>query len=119
MDMMQAITAHIRVKRTLSSYLARPDHSLNASQVGATDQCNLGKWIIGEGRRYSSMQEYRALLISHRRFHQAAEEVVRRADSGQVMDQEIALDSTSEYAAASAEVVRALMFLYGRISAAS
>ena len=118
MDLMQAITAHIRVKRTLSSYVVRPDRSLNASQVGASDQCTLGRWIIGDGRRYCGVPEYRAVLASHARFHQAAAEIVRRADSGEVVEQEIALDSTSEYAGASAAVLKALMFLHGKISSA-
>ena len=118
MDLMQAITAHTRWKRTLAAYVARPDRTLNASQVGATDQCTLGRWIAGDGSRYRGMPEYRALLISHARFHQAAAGIVRRADSGEVVEQEIALDSTGEYAAASAAVLKALMFLYGKISSA-
>jgi len=118
MDLMQAITAHIRVSRTLSSYVVRPDRSLNASHVGAIDQCTLGRWIIGDGSRYRGMPEYRALLVTHARFHRAAAEIVRRADSGEVVEQEIALDSPSEYADASAALLKALMFLYGKISSA-
>ncbi len=118
MDLMQAITAHIRMKRTLSSYVVQPDRSLNAFQVGAADQCTLGKWIIGDGSQYCSVPEYKALLASHARFHRAAAEIVRRADSGEVVEQEIALDSTGEYAGASAAVLKALMLLFGKISSA-
>ena len=114
MEFMQAVAAHIRLNRKLSSYVARPDHSLKAPMVGAPDGCELGRWIAGEASRYSSVPEFTQLIASHARFHRAAAEI-SRADSGQAKVQETAFDSTSEFDYASSGVVRALMFLYGKI----
>ena len=116
MEVMQAISAHIKFTRMVSSYVLRPDRSLEPSQVGASDRCDLGKWINGEGRRYSEMPDFSALVANHARYHRAAAEIVSRADAGQAKVQETELDSTSEFADASTGVVRALMFLYGKIS---
>ena len=118
MEFMQAVAAHIRVNRKLSSYVARPDHSLKAPLVGSPAGCELGRWIAGEGSRYSSVPEFTQLVVSHARFHRAAADIVSRADSGQAKVQETAFDATSEFAYASSRVVRALMFLYGRFGEA-
>lgn len=118
MELMQAIAAHIKVKKSLSAYVARPDYSLKAGLVGAIDRCELGRWIIGEGRRYSNVPEFSALVASHARFHRAAADIVSRADSGQALVQETKFESTSEFADSSAAVVRSLMFLYAKIGAA-
>jgi len=116
MELMQAVAAHTRFNRMISSYVSRPDHSLNASLVGAADRCDLGRWIIGEGsRRYASMPEFSTLVASHAHYHQAAAAIVSRADLGQAEVQETNLGSTSEFAYASTGVVRALMFPHGKI----
>ena len=116
MELMQAIAAHMKFSKMISSYVSRPDHSLQASQVGAPDRCELGRWIYGEGSRFSSMLEFSALLASHAHYHQAAAEVVSRADSGQAEAQETELGSATEIDFASAEVVRSLMFLHGKLA---
>ena len=109
MDFDEAIKAHTAWKTRLASYLSKPDHSLIASVVAADDKCDLGRWIGGEGTKYSKLPEFAHLKTDHTRFHKAAGEIVKKADSGKSMTEEVALGSRSEYAAASTAVINALM----------
>ena len=109
MDFQQAIQAHVDWKIKLASYLARPDHSLNAATVSQESGCELGRWLKGEGRKYAASPEFVKLVADHARFHMAASEVIRKADSGQRVAEEVALGARSEYASASNAVVAALM----------
>ncbi|MGC2208947.1 MAG: CZB domain-containing protein [Candidatus Korobacteraceae bacterium] len=115
MNFDEAITCHTKWKMKLASYLAKPDHSLTAAVVESPSQCDLGKWINGEGKKHSSLPEFAAMVSGHTAFHKAAAEVVRKADSGQKVGEEIALGAKSEFAAASSAVVRSLMALKSKI----
>jgi methyl-accepting chemotaxis protein len=115
MNFDEAITCHTKWKMKLASYLAKPDHSLNATVVESPVQCDLGKWINGEGKRYSSLPEFAAMVSGHAAFHKAAASVIRKADSGQSVAEETALGAKSEFAAASNAVVRSLMALKSKV----
>jgi hypothetical protein len=109
MNFEQAISAHVQWKTKLASYIAKPDKSLNADTVAKDDQCELGKWICSEGQKFAKLPEFQRLAADHTRFHAAAADVVRKANAGQHMSEEIALGAKSDYAAASNAVVTALM----------
>jgi methyl-accepting chemotaxis protein len=111
MDFNDAISRHVQWKSRLAAYIARPDHSIDSAKLGREDQCELGRWLIGEGRRYAKNPEFAKLVDEHRRFHTAAADVVRRADSGQRVTEEVALGAHSEYAKASSDVIGSLMKL--------
>jgi len=111
MDFRRAIDAHVQWKSKLLAYIAKPDGSLHAATVSLDDQCELGKWIHGEGQRFATKPEFQKLIADHARFHRAAGDVIRRADSGQSVSEEINLGAKSEYAAASGAVITALMHL--------
>ncbi len=51
MNFDEAITAHARWKTNLAVYISNPDHGMNASVVGSPNECELGKWINGEGKK--------------------------------------------------------------------
>ncbi len=53
--------------------------------------------------------EFNTLKQEHTRFHKAAGEVVKRADSGKDVSEEVTLGAKSEFAQASAAVVTAIM----------
>src|ERR1019366_8215768 len=96
---------HVRWKMKLAVYLSKPDHSLDASVVASPNECELGKWINGEGQqKYSNIPEFAALVSSHASFHKAAGEVVRKADAGQNVAEEIVLGANSEFASTSTAV---------------
>ena len=109
MDFDHAISAHSSWKLKLRTYLAKPDHSLKAADIAQDGNCELGKWIVGEGRAFASLPEFNTLRSEHARFHKAAADVVRHADSGQNVTEEIALGSKSEFSSASSAVVSAIM----------
>ena len=107
MNFNQAIAAHATWKRKLAAYVAAPDHSLKASEVRATNKCELGKWIAGEGRKFEAMVEFSTLQVEHTNFHQAAAEVIQKVDSGQKLTEED-IGPHSKFGAASAAVVMAI-----------
>lgn len=116
MDFDQAIAAHSSWKQKLRSYLAKPDRSLSAVDVEHADKCDLGRWIAGEGAKYGSLPEFQALRSEHAHFHKAAASVIRHADSGQNVTEEISLGGKSEFSAASSAVVKAIMALKDKVS---
>ena len=109
MDFDQAIAAHSAWKQKLSEYLRKRDGSLKSAEVALDTKCPLGQWIHGEGSKYVKLSEFTTLKTEHTRFHKAAADVVRHADSGKSTSEEIALGSKSEFANASSAVVMAIM----------
>jgi hypothetical protein len=117
MDFDQAIAAHAAWKGKLSQYLAKPDKSLQPSEIALDNRCDLGKWIAGEGKQYAKIREYEAVKSSHAQFHKVAADIVQRANSGKAVAEEVALGAKSEFATASSAVVRAIMALKSKIRA--
>jgi len=109
MDFDEAIRAHGAWKAKLSTYLRKPDGSLKAAAIQSDNQCDLGRWIYGEGAQFGSDPEFAVLKASHKKFHKAAAEVVNKADSGKSTSEDVALGSKSEFSTASANVVSAIM----------
>lgn len=109
MDFDQAIAAHSVWKQKLGDYLHKRDGSLKPAEVAMDTKCPLGQWIHGEGSKYLKLSEFSTLKTAHARFHKAAADVVRHADSGQSTSTENALGSKSEFANSSSAVVMAIM----------
>jgi hypothetical protein len=116
MDFDQAISAHSKWKAKLRSYLAKPDRSLSASEVAQDDKCELGKWIFGEGAKYSGLPEFQTLRSEHARFHKAAAGVIHKAESGQSVAEETALGAKSEFTSATTAVVTALVAMKAKVA---
>ncbi|HEY1809034.1 MAG TPA: methyl-accepting chemotaxis protein [Acidobacteriaceae bacterium] len=109
MNFDRSIEAHVRWKSKLARYIARPDHSLDPATAAQDSSCDLGKWLHGEGRRFGGTPEYARLLAEHTRFHRAAGDIIRRADTGQQVSEDVALGGQSEFAQASGAVIGCLM----------
>ncbi len=118
MNFDEAIHVHAAWKIVLSTYLRSVDGTLTAAETRVDNRCALGRWLYGEGKKYSSTAEYQILMAEHARFHQAAAEVVDRANSGQDADANRFLHSDSEYETASRNVVKAIMDLKGQVTGA-
>jgi hypothetical protein len=88
MNFDDAMKAHEEWKSKLAEYISKPDRSLNAATVGADDECELGKWLKKD----------------HRRFHKAAGAIVKKANAGNRVSEKAAMGPRSEYAAASVAV---------------
>ncbi len=111
MDFEKAIECHVQWKSKLAAYIAKPDHSLSAATVALDRNCELGKWLQGEGRKFTALPDFAKLTVDHEHFHAAAADVIRKADAGQRVSEEIALGAKSDYASASNAVVTSLMKL--------
>lgn len=99
----------------LGSYIAKPDHSLKAAVVGSPHECELGKWLDGEGKKYSNVPEFTALVAGHANFHKAAAAIITKADAGQKVTEEVALGAHSDYASASTKVVQSIMAMKAKV----
>ncbi len=116
MDFEEAIGTHSKWKRKLRQSLAKRDASLDPAQVSLDHKCVLGEWIYGDGAKFSSLPEYTRLKYEHSRFHLAAAEVVKKANSGEHVDGEMRPCSNSEFSTASSAVVIAIMAMKKRLS---
>lgn len=116
MDFNEAIKAHGAWKFKLAQYLSKPDGSLKSDDVQQDNRCDLGKWIYGEGAKFSNLPEYATLKTEHAKFHKCAADVVKRADSGKSVSEEVALGSKSEFATTSSAVVSAIMGIKRKVS---
>lgn len=109
MDFDEAVRAHSDWKMKLAMYLRKRDGSFKPDEVCQDNRCVMGKWIHGEGRAaFGSRPSFGALRDKHARFHREAAEVVRCADAGQSVSEEVAIGANSAFARASAEVVDAV-----------
>lgn len=118
MNFDEAIQVHAAWKIKLSTYLRKKDGSLKAAEARVDNRCELGRWLYGEGKKYSSTAEYQMLIGEHARFHRAAGEVIDRANSGQELNADRILHYDSEYGIASRNVVKAIMDLKRKVATA-
>ena len=115
MDFDEALKAHSAWKMKLSNYLRKPDGSLKSEDIQVDNKCDLGKWIHGEGAKFNTLTEYSTLKSEHAKFHKCAGDVVKKADSGQSVTEEIALGAKSDFAVASGNVVSAIMSMKRKV----
>ena len=107
-DIDSAIEAHRQGKVKLRGAIERHER-LDAETISCDDRCQLGKWLHGAGgKQYGSQPNFVALLEDHRQFHEAAGEVARRINAGQMEDATRMLGSGSAFAKASGAVAVAL-----------
>ena len=111
MNFDEAIAAHSAWKTKLKTYLRKPDHSLNAGQLALDDQCVLGKWLHGEGAKYTAFPEFAELKGEHAKFHRAAADLVVRADAGENVAEEAALGAASPFSTLSSHLVQLMVKL--------
>jgi hypothetical protein len=82
LDFLEAITAHQRWKHHLRDYVddlaVEPIDYLTACR---DDQCELGRWLHGEGRVVHGHRTiFSDLVLKHAQFHLAAGEIIRLKD---------------------------------------
>ncbi len=102
MNFDEAIAAHSAWKQKLAIYLAKPDKSIDSNKFHLDNQCDLGKWIHSQALPLVGNPTFQDLKKEHAAFHRPASDVVKRADAGQKVTEEIALGAKSLYAACSA-----------------
>lgn len=111
MNFDEAIKAHADWKMKLARYIQRPDKSIDAGVVGQDNQCSLGRWLHGEGARFSALPEFAQLKQEHAAFHHHAADILHRADRGDKVTEDVALGAESPYARTSIKVTQLIMSL--------
>ncbi len=74
------VMAHFRWKEKLKSAIEKQE-PIDIHTAGRDDQCELGKWIYGEGKQYARLAEYKDLVEKHAKFHALIPPVIEQARS--------------------------------------
>lgn len=107
MNFDEAIAAHAKWKVRLRVFLEDPGKdSLKPDEVERDDQCDLGKWIYGEGSKNAGDAAFATLEEAHRQFHVLAGDVIRKAVAGRRLEAEAIL--SGEYLRRSVAVISAI-----------
>lgn len=77
-----AIATHRKWATRLNDYVnGNSSEVLDSREVGADNNCILGKWIHDEGKRnYSNLSEWHELLMVHAQFHRCAGDIIHHVD---------------------------------------
>ncbi len=120
MDFREAIEAHTRWKLHLHRLLASPsENDLDSKTAARDDQCDLGRWIHGEGQRFADLAEFGELVTQHAAFHGCAAEVIQKIAAGDKRGGEAFLAPGGSYNDASDATVLAIVRLQRRIAKSS
>ncbi len=83
MNFLEIINTHVRWKERLLAHIeGRSAEKLDPAVIARDDQCQMGKWIYGDGKLFQDTPQYEQVRAEHARFHQIAANVVRHVDSG-------------------------------------
>lgn len=77
-----AVRAHTRWIKALMDYM-EDGKDARASIIMDDHVCEIGRWLEGEGKKFSGHPEFARLKEVHVRFHRAAGEVIRLVDAGE------------------------------------
>lgn len=116
MDFDEAIKAHTYWKVTLR-WMINGQRPLDAEKLGCDHDCELGRWIHGDGREYCQFSAYQTLVREHSRFHAIAAEVagcIATGDSALAMQM---LGDSGAFSVASAQTIAAIRQLRCEVDA--
>ena len=114
MDFDVLILAHSNWKRRFHEHL-RGKQELDVATVRAVNQCNMGRWLCGEGLKYKDLPEYRDLEVKHVRFHEMAADVLERAATLSDSEALKLVGPDSDFERASRECVAAIATMGDRV----
>lgn len=110
MNLDDAVSAHQKWKIRLGMVIeGKSPDSLDPAIVEKDDQCELGKWLLGDGRVHQEKPEFGAVKAEHSSFHRHAAAVLRRALKGDRQGAKADLDGA--YYEQSQKVVMAIIKL--------
>ena len=108
MNFDEAVSAHTKWKVRLRMVLNGTEKA-DAAVVSKDNQCDLGKWIHGEGSKHAGLPSYKALLAEHAHFHKCAAEVVAKANAGNKAAAEALLGTDGSFSHASNATIKAIL----------
>lgn len=109
MNFEDAISAHQKWKSRLRMQIdGTAKETLDPALVCRDNQCDLGKWIHGEGAaQMGAKPEYIEVKTTHAQFHRVAGDIVTKAKAGDKAGAAAALEGP--FYDASSKVVQAIM----------
>jgi hypothetical protein len=109
-DSAKMILAHSQWKTKLRSAI-EGKQQVDSRSAGQDDQCEMGKWIHGEGKRYANLKEYGDLKTKHTTFHACVPKVMTQALSSPSKALDMLHPFDGEFGRASSNCVNAIMSL--------
>ena len=80
MNFDQMVLAHSKWKARLKSAI-EDGEAIDPNVAGRDDQCELGKWIYGDGLKHGAVPAYQELRDKHKAFHACVGQVARKLPS--------------------------------------
>ena len=111
-----AVEAHTKWKSRLRMCIDNRDRCTDPAVAEKDDACDLGKWIYGDGQRFSADDDYRKLCKDHADFHRCAASIIRSVQQERTGEAEKLL--AGEYAKVSTRVIGMLSHLKSRCKTA-
>lgn len=109
MNFLEMISAHVRWKQRLRTYIQDKSEPLDPAMIRRDDQCRLGKWIYGPGQSYKQSELFEKVRAEHASFHKHAAAVVTFVNRG---DRDLATEVLNgEYARVSNNLKRDIIAL--------
>ncbi len=109
-DLDNMLLAHSRWKMKLRAAI-QGHEQIDAQTAGRDDQCELGKWLYGEGKEYARLDEYNDLRTKHARFHASIPQLIEQARSASPEKALELMDPISDFGHASSECISAIASL--------
>ena len=104
MDLNNAIAAHAAWKTKLRMAITRKE-AMDAGTISKDNQCELGKWLYGEGKaKCGGHPEFTSLIEKHKAFHIEAGKVATLINEKKFEQAEKSIDGQVPFATASAAV---------------
>jgi hypothetical protein len=115
MNFQDAIVAHLKWKDRLKQVIAGKE-TLDPLVVGKDDQCDLGRWIHGEGKaQFARKPHYEEVCTAHAHFHKTAADVIRTVKSGDQAKAQTMMAYGGAYYSASSACVNAITRLRNEV----
>lgn len=108
MDFSKAVDAHVAWKLKLQTAI-RNGETLDSATIYKDNQCDLGKWIYGEGLVHKDSEIYELLRSQHAQFHTCAGDVVSKINEGDNESALHMLDAGSAFTNTSTDTVSAII----------
>jgi hypothetical protein len=110
LDFSALILAHSRWKSKLKSAIENQE-KVDVAVVGRDDQCDLGKWLYGEGKKYAHLPEYTDLKNKHSKFHSLIPKVIEQSHASREKALEMLSVGSGEFAMATSDCINAISSL--------
>jgi methyl-accepting chemotaxis protein len=104
-DVEAMLIAHSDWKRRLRDAVSRGFCELDSDEVGRDDLCELGRWLHSLPPEYGTDSWCEDVVEAHARFHREAALVVNLIETGRTDEARAAMDSETEFARTSEELV--------------